>query len=166
MKISLKEVRAHMQELGNPKIAEHSLRFFKTGPGEYGEGDIFLGIRVPVTREVARKFRELPFGLVLKLVKSKYHEERQLALFMLVALFKKGDDQEKKNIYEAYLDHTDTINNWDLVDGSAHQIVGGYLFERDRKPLYKLVKSKSLWERRISIIATYHFIKKMILQTP
>jgi len=132
----------------------------KIGPGEYGEGDIFLGIRVPVTRKVARKFRGLPFTQVLELLKSKYHEERLLALFMLVALFKKGNDKERKNIYDAYLDNTDTINNWDLVDGSAHQIVGGYLFERDRRPLYELAKSKSLWERRISIITTYHFIRK------
>ncbi len=160
MSVSLKEVKAHMQKLSNPKIAEHSLRFFKTGPGEYGEGDVFLGIRVPVTRKVARKFRELPLEQVLKLLKSKFHEERLLALFMLVALFKKGDDKEQKNIYDAYLGHTDTINNWDLVDGSAHQIVGGYLFERDRKRLYQLAKSKSLWERRISMIATYTFIKK------
>jgi len=160
MSVSLKDVKAHMQELSNPKIAEHSLRFFKTGPGEYGEGDVFLGIRVPVTRKVARKFRELPLGQVLKLVKSKYHEERLLALFMLVALFKKGDDKKKKSIYDAYLGHTHYINNWDLVDSSAHQIVGGYLFERDRKPLYQLAKSKSLWERRISMIATYTFIKK------
>jgi len=160
MNVSLKDVMAHMQELSNPKIAEHSLRFFKTGPGEYGEGDVFLGIRVPVTRKVARKFRELSLDQILKLLKSKYHEERLLALFMLVALFKKGDDIEKKNIYDAYLSHTDSINNWDLVDGSAHHIVGGYLFERDRRPLYKLVKSKSLWERRISMIATYTFIKK------
>jgi len=160
MNVSLKDVMAHMQELSNPKIAEHSLRFFKTGPGEYGEGDVFLGIRVPVTRKVARKFRELSLDQILKLLKSKFHEERLLALFMLVALFKKGDDIEKKNIYNAYLGHTDSINNWDLVDGSAHQIVGGYLFERDRRPLYKLVKSKSLWERRISMIATYTFIKK------
>ncbi|MCH8021901.1 DNA alkylation repair protein [candidate division KSB1 bacterium] len=160
MKISLKEVRAHMQELSNPKIAEHSLRFFKTGPGEYGEGDVFLGIRVPVTRKVARKFRELPLEQVLKLLKSKFHEERLLALFMLVALFKKGDEEQQKKIYEGYLSHTDFINNWDLVDSSAHQIVGGYLFERDRKRLYQLAKSKSLWERRISMIATYTFIKK------
>jgi len=160
MNVSLKDVKAHMQELSNPKIAEHSLRFFKTGPGEYGEGDVFLGIRVPVTRKVARKFRELPFEQVLQLLQSKYHEERLLALFMLVALFKKGDDKEQKSIYDAYLGHTDTINNWDLVDGSAHQIVGGYLFERDRKRLYQLAKSKSLWERRISMIATYTFIKK------
>ncbi len=115
---------------------------------------------MPVTRKVARKFRELSLDQILKLLKSKFHEERLLALFMLVALFKKGDDIEKKNIYNAYLGHTDSINNWDLVDGSAHQIVGGYLFERDRRPLYKLVKSKSLWERRISMIATYTFIKK------
>ncbi len=160
MSVSLKDVKAHMQELSNPKIAEHSLRFFKTGPGEYGEGDVFLGIRVPVTRKVARKFRELPLEQVLKLLKSKFHEERLLALFMLVALFKKGNDKEKQNIYEAYLNHTEYINNWDLVDSSAHQIVGGYLFERDRKRLYQLAKSKSLWERRISMIATYTFIKK------
>jgi len=160
MSVSLKDVKAHMQELSNPKIAEHSLRFFKTGPGEYGEGDVFLGIRVPVTRKVARKFRGLPLEQVLKLLKSKFHEERLLALFMLVALFKKGDDKEQKNIYDAYLGHTDTINNWDLVDSSAHQIVGGYLFERDRKRLYQLAKSKSLWERRISMIATYTFIKR------
>jgi len=161
---SLKEVKTHMLELSNPKIAEHSLRFFKTGPGEYGEGDIFLGIRVPVTRKVAKKFWELPLDQILKLLKSKYHEERLLALFMLVALFRKENKEQQKNIYQAYLSHTDYINNWDLVDGSAHQIVGGYLFDRDRKPLYKLVKSKSLWERRISIIATYTFIKKMTLK--
>ena len=161
---SLKEVKTHMLELSNPKIAEHSLRFFKTGPGEYGEGDIFLGIRVPVTRKVAKKFWELPLDQILKLLKSKYHEERLLALFMLVALFRKENKEQQKNIYQAYLSHTDYINNWDLVDGSAHQIVGGYLFDRDRKPLYKLVKSKSLWERRISIIATYTFINKMTLK--
>jgi len=149
-----------MQELSNPKIAEHSLRFFKTGPGEYGEGDLFLGIRVPVTKKVARKFKELPVDEVLKLLKSKYHEERLLALIMLVNRFKKETDKEQKKIYEAYLSHTEYINNWDLVDGSAHQIVGGYLFERDRKPLYQLAKSKSLWERRISMIATYTFIKR------
>ena len=160
MTVSLKEVKSHMQELRNPKIAEHSLRFFKTGPGEYGEGDMFLGIRVPVTRKVARKFRELPFEQTLELLKSKYHEERLLALFMLVAIFKKGDEAEQKKIYEAYLNHTDFINNWDLVDSSAHQIIGGYLLKRDRKPLYRLAKSKSLWERRISVIATYTFIKR------
>ena len=160
MSVSLKEVKAHMQKLSNPKIAEHSLRFFKTGPGEYGEGDLFLGIRVPVTKKVARKFKELPVDEVLKLLKSKYHEERLLALIMLVNRFKKETDKEQKKIYEAYLSHTKYINNWDLVDGSAHQIVGGYLFERDRKPLYQLAKSKSLWERRISMIATYTFIKR------
>lgn len=160
MNVSLKDVKAQMQELSNPKIAEHSLRFFKTGPGEYGEGDLFLGIRVPVTKKVARKFKELPVDEVLKLLKSKYHEERLLALIMLVNRFKKETDKEQKKIYEAYLSHTEYINNWDLVDGSAHQIVGGYLFERDRKPLYQLAKSKSLWERRISMIATYTFIKK------
>ena len=160
MNVSLKDVKAQMQELSNPKIAEHSLRFFKTGPGEYGEGDLFLGIRVPVTKKVARKFKELPVDEVLKLLKSKYHEERLLALIMLVNRFKKETDKEQKKIYEAYLSHTEYINNWDLVDGSAHQIVGEYLFERDRKPLYQLAKSKSLWERRISMIATYTFIKR------
>lgn len=160
MTVSIKEIKAHMKKLGSKKIATHSQRFFKTGPGEYGEGDKFLGIRVPVTRKVARKYRGLSLQLVLELLKSEYHEERLLALFMLVDLFKRGNEEEQKKVYHAYLGHTDTINNWDLVDGSAHQIVGGYLADRDKKPLYKLAKSRSLWERRIAIIATFYFIKR------
>lgn len=159
--ISLKEINAHMKELRNKQIAEHSQRFFKTGPGEYGEGDKFFGIRVPVTRKVARQFRGLSLNQILKLLKSEYHEERLLAIFMLVDLFKKGYSKEKSEIYEAYLSHAAKyVNNWDLVDSSASQIVGGYLSDRVRAPLYKLAQSRNLWERRISIIATYHFIKK------
>lgn len=153
------DVRKSMACLANKSIAEHSRRFFKTGKGEYGEGDRFLGIRVPVVRKQARQFRNLSLPETTKLLKSRQHEERQCALFILVRKFEKGSESDRHIIYRLYLSHTKFINNWDLVDGTAHQIVGGYLLDRDRKPLYQLVKSKNLWERRISIIACYHFIK-------
>ena len=128
----------------NSEIAEHSKRFFKTGPGEYGAGDRFLGLRVPLLRRVAKSYRELPLKSVIKLLHSKYHEERLTALFILVAKFEKSDSAGKKEIYDLYLENTDQINNWDLVDSSAHQIVGGYLADRSRKPLLKLAKAKCL----------------------
>ncbi|MFQ5675665.1 MAG: DNA alkylation repair protein [bacterium] len=160
MNVSLKELKAQTEKMANKEIADHSQRFFKTGPGEYGEGDKFLGIRVPETRKLARKFRGLPHAEVLELLKSEFHEERLLALFILVENFKKGSEVEKAEIYHAYLSHTKFINNWDLVDSSAHQIVGGFLSDRDRRPLDNLAKSQNLWERRIAIIATYCFIKR------
>ncbi len=149
-----------LRDLANPTIAEHSQRFFKTGKGQYGEGDIFLGIRVPVLRTQARKFRDLPLKEVRSLMKSTFHEERLCALLILVLKFTKGDEQERTAIYSLYVKNTKYMNNWDLVDSSAHQIVGGYLIDKDRRLLYAFAKSKSLWERRIAIIATYHFIKK------
>ena len=158
--MTVKEFNATLKELANPEIAEHSQRFFKTGKGEYGAGDKFLGIRVPVLRSQAKKFKHLSLQEVQRVLKSSFHEERLCALFMLVNKFAKADEAKQKTIYEMYLAHTKYVNNWDLVDSSAHQIVGGYLLERNRKPLYRLVKSKSLWERRIAIIATYHFIKR------
>jgi len=153
-------VRAELRRSGNPDIAAHSARFFKTGPGEYGEGDLFLGIRVPVLRAVAKRAKELDVPDILKILESSYHEERLAALIMLVNLFKKADPDTRTEIYEAYLANTRWINGWDLVDSSAHQIVGGYLFERDRSPLAELARSSVLWERRISIVTTYHFIKR------
>ena len=133
--------------------------FFKTGPGQYGEGDQFLGLRVPDLRVVAREFRSLPLSSLRALLKSKWHEERSLALVILVDQYARGDDEQRSAIYKLYLASTASINNWDLVDCSAPQIVGGHLAERSRKPLYQLVKSKSVWERRIAILATYHFIR-------
>jgi len=145
--------------LANKEIAEHSQRFFKTGKGEYGESDIFLGIRVPVLRKLVNKYRGISLEEVSKLLHSKFHEERLLAVLMLVQLFKTGGDEEQNQIYCLYLENTKFINNWDLVDISAGNIVGAYLYEKDRVPLYRLVKSQNLWERRISIISTFHFIR-------
>ena len=145
--------------LGDAERAAHSQRFFKTGPGEYGEGDIFRGIRVPVLRSVAKEFQALPLSETLALLQSPLHEDRLVALFILVHAFKKGDAATQKTIYEQYLKHTQWINNWDLVDSSAHKIVGPYLQDRSRAPLYRLARSSSLWERRIAIIATFSYIR-------
>ena len=152
-------IKNEMRKLANKKIAEHSQRFFKTGKGQYGEGDIFLGIRAPVLRKIAKKFRRISLAEVSKLLESKFHEERLLSILMLVNLFKSGDEDDQKLIYELYLDKTKFINNWDIVDISAGNIVGAFLFEKDKAPLYRLVFSENLWERRIAIVATFYFIK-------
>ena len=133
--------------------------FFKTGPGQYGEGDQFLGLNVPSLRKVAREFGALPLRDLRQLLDSKWHEERLLALVILVDQYGRGDAKQRAAIYKLYMASTDRINNWDLVDSSAPQIVGGQLATRSRKPLYRLAKSKSVWERRIAILATYHFIR-------
>lgn len=156
MKASI--VQHELKKLADPRKAEILQGFFKTGPGQYGEGDIFLGITVPISRTVARKFSELPFDEIRKLFQSPIHEERLVALLILVHNFNSGTNSERATIFDFYLRNTKHINNWDLVDLSAHHIVGAYLFERDTKPLYKLVKSSNLWERRISIVSTFYFI--------
>ena len=153
------DIKNEMIKLANKKIAEHSQRFFKTGKGQYGEGDIFLGIRVPVLRKIAKKFRRISLAEVSKLLESKFHEERLLSILMLVNLFKSGDEDDQELIYELYLDKTKFINNWDIVDISAGNIVGEFLFEKDKAPLYRLVFSENLWERRIAIVATFYFIR-------
>ena len=159
MSISLKVIESHIRKLANPTIAEHSRRFFKTGPGEYAEGDECLGIRVPVVRQVAKQFAEVELKIVFKLLQSAYHEERLLALIMMVNRCQTApDSEEHRTIYDHYLANTQQINNWDLVDCSAHKIVGRYLENRSRKPLYRLARSKLLWDRRIAIIATAWFI--------
>lgn len=148
-----------LRSLGCPTQAAILARFFKTGPGQYGEGDRFIGVKVPPTRRVAREFKSLPLAEVECLLHSEIHEERLLALVILVGNFEKGDDAIRKRIYDRYLANTKHINNWDLVDLSAPQIVGGFLESRSRRPLDRLVKSASLWERRISIVATHWFIR-------
>ena len=152
------DITAVLRDLGDPAIAAHSQRFFKTGKGEYGEGDRFLGIRVPVIRKQAKQFKALPLGETRRLLRSPYHEARLCALFILVQRFARDADS-RRAIYEMYLGNTAYINGWDLVDGSAPQIVGGYLADRSRRPLYRLVRSNSLWERRIAIMATLTFIR-------
>jgi len=146
--------------LANKEIAEHSQRFFKTGKGEYGESDIFLGIRVPVLRKLVNKYRGISLEEVSKSLHSKFHEERLLAVLMLVQLFKTGGDEEQKQIYCLYLDNIEFINNWDIVDISAGNIVGAYLYQKDKALLYRLVYADNLWERRISIISTFYFIRQ------
>lgn len=151
-----------LKKMGSKEQAAVSRRFFKTGPGEYGEGDIFLGIKVPVLRKLAKEYLDLSLNEVKAVLGSRYHEQRLLALFIMVAQFSKGDQQKQKRIYELYLKSTASINNWDLVDSSAHHIVGPYLLERSKAPLYELARSDLLWERRIAIMATFHYIKNHI----
>ena len=158
--MTAKHLRERLRELADPTIAEHSQRFFKTGKGEYGEGDTFLGIRVPILREQAKQYSGMAVKEVRLLLKSPFHEERLCALLILVQKFAKGYEKERVAIYSLYVKNTKYINNWDLVDLSAHQIVGAYLADKDKQPLYTFVQSESLWERRIAIIATFHFIKK------
>lgn len=135
-------------------------RFFKTGPGEYGEGDMFLGITVPLQRKVAKQFQDLQFADLQKLLKSNIHEHRFVALEILVMQYEKGNEKEKKKIVDFYLTNTSSINNWDLVDTSAPYILGDYLLSREKDILYRLANSSSLWERRIAIIATFACIKQ------
>ena len=155
-----KIIHNDLLQLANEQIAEHSQRFFKTGKGEYGEGDIFLGIRVPLLRRLVKKYGGISIAEVRKLLHSKFHEERLLAVLMLVQLFKSADESVQKQVYDLYLENTEFINNWDIVDISASNIVGAHLYEKDKAPLYDLVQSKNLWERRISIIATFYFIRQ------
>lgn len=152
-------VRRKLHAQASPKDAKILLWFFKTGPGEYGEGDRFIGVRVPALRSVCRECRGASMAVVRDLLRSPIHEERSLALLLLVDGFARGDDAERKRIYDFYLAHTRFINNWDLVDASAAQIVGGWLRGRSKAPLTRLAKSPLIWERRIAIIATFDGIR-------
>lgn len=134
-------------------------RFFKTGPGEYGEGDVFLGVRVPALRKLARSFDVLKMDEVLELLRSPVHEERLVALVLLVRCYERGDEAARRRVYDSYLGNTAWINNWDLVDVSAPHIAGTHLLDRDRAVLDGLARSSSVWERRISIMATFAFIR-------
>ena len=154
------EISANLRLLADPNIASHSQRFFKTGSGEYGEGDKFLGIRVPVIRKQVKKYAFATIEDAKTLLTSEFHEVRLFALLLLVALYSKGDKSKRKAIFECYLTHTQYVNNWDLVDSSAHYIVGAYLINKDKSVLYRLSVSNSLWERRIAIMSTFCFIKK------
>lgn len=152
------DVTSELKKVADPKKGKFLQRFFKTGKGEYAEGDIFIGVTVPESRKIVKRFKNLPLAEVKKLLKSKIHEERLVALLILVSRFKKGDENQKKEIYKLYLGSTRYINNWDLVDLSAGYIVGAYLDGKNKSILTKLAKSKSLWERRIAIISTFYFI--------
>lgn len=156
----IEQIQSKLREMGDAERARISRRFFKTGPGKYGEGDIFLGIRVPELRKLAQAHQNIGLNQAEVLLRSAAHEERLLALFILILLFTKGGEHERKSIYELYSRNTRFVNSWDLVDSSAAHIVGAFLWNRSKKPLYKLARSKSLWERRIAIVATFYFIKR------
>ncbi|MDD5552234.1 MAG: DNA alkylation repair protein [Candidatus Pacebacteria bacterium] len=157
---TLRDFEKSLQKKADGEKAEILQRFFKTGKGEYGEGDIFLGVVVPEQRKIAKEFKELSMLDLKKLIKSKVHEERLICLLILVLKFQKGNNKEKKEIYNFYLKNTKYINNWDLVDLSAPKIVGLYLEDRNKSILHKLARSKNIWERRIAILSTFHFIYK------
>jgi len=153
------DIKKQLKSLGSREQAAISQSFFKTGPGEYGEGDIFIGIKVPVLRQLVKEVANLPITEIKKLLRSRIHEERLIALLMLVHRYSRADGSNRKEIYDLYLQNTSFVNNWDLVDLSAHYIVGPYLADKSRATLYRLAESDSLWERRIAIMSTFHFIK-------
>lgn len=157
---TVNHIRKAMRRLGSRERAELSQRYFKTGPGQYGEGDIFLGLNAAQLKGLASEHKTLAVDDCVLLLKSPVHEDRMLALLILVRAYAKADDGTKKKIYETYLANTRSINNWDLVDASAHYIVGRFLADKSRKPLYALARSGSLWERRIAIISTFWFIRQ------
>ncbi len=156
----LSKLIKELENLANPEQAEILQRFFKTSKGEYGEGDVFLGIKVPVQRTIAKKYYGLSLPKIKELLKSKIHEHRLTGLLILDQKYKKASGDEKENIFNFYLQNIKNVNNWDLVDLSAPNIVGDFLFKRNKNILYKLVHSENLWKKRIAIISTFTFIKK------
>lgn len=165
MGTELSKLRAELVALGDPKKAKGVVAFFKTGPGQYAEGDVFLGVSVPQQRKIARRHRTLRHKDLSALLKSEIHEHRLIALLVLVDQFERGGEAEQRACFDFYLHHLERVNNWDLVDSSAHQIVGGWLLTRDRRLLFKLAKSTVLWERRVAIVSTYAFIRAGQSQT-
>ncbi len=160
--ISYKRIEKALQKAGNKEKAVFLKRFFKTEKGQYGYGDEFIGVTVPVQRSIARMYIDTPEPDLTFLLASKIHEYRLTALIILVYQFNRGNPLTRKKIYSYYLSKTKRINNWDLVDASARDIVGEYLLDHpiEKKILHKLVKSENLWERRIAIVATWAFIRK------
>ena len=154
------DLERELKRAGSPAKAAVLARFFKTRPGEYGEGDQFLGLTVPQTRAIIRAHRDLPRVELAALLRSRFHECRLAALLLLAHRAERGDDAEQEKVLGVYLKHTQFVNNWDLVDSSAPQIVGGYLLNRERSLLRRLARSASLWENRIAIVATLAFIRR------
>ena len=152
------QVKAELERLSDPEHAKKLQGFFKTGKDEYGEGDAFIGVRVPDQRRIAKKHRNIPLTDALVLLRSGIHEHRLTALFILTEQFNRGDEKARQRIVNLYLSNTAYVNNWDLVDSSAHKILGMWLVDKPRGVLYELARSESLWERRISIISTFAFI--------
>lgn len=153
-------VKVRLRELAEPARVDALQRFFRTGKGGYGEGDRFLAVRVPAIRGLVREYRGMSPADCSVLLHSPWHEERLFALLMLADVFKRGDGSLREAVYRLYMDSTSCVNNWDLVDTSAPHIAGAWLFQRERTPLYGLAVSENIWERRIAIVATQHFIRR------
>jgi 3-methyladenine DNA glycosylase AlkD len=156
--LTLSALQRELTQAADPKRVRICKWFFKTGKGQYGEGDKFSGITVPVQRKIARRFKHLPLADVKKLLRSPVHEHRFTALKILVFQYESLDEAAKKKIFDFYLDNINRVNNWDLVDTSAPYIVGKHLRSRGRSVLYRLAKSTNLWERRIAMVSTMAFI--------
>ncbi len=152
------DIKKELQKHARPDKAKILQRFFKTGKGQYGEGDKFIGVTMPEQRAIAKKFTQLSLTEIQALLNSKVHEHRMTGLIVLVNKYKQSKD--KKKYYDFYLKNTNRINNWDLVDVTSPHVVGHYLFDKDRSILYQLARSKDLWEKRISIISTFYFIRE------
>jgi 3-methyladenine DNA glycosylase AlkD len=159
MDTPLEKIRNDLQKKANPEKAKILSRFFKTGKGEYGEGDVFLGIVVPEQRKIARMYSDLPLKYLKGLLSGRTHEHRLVALFILVLKYKKADDSARRGIFDFYLENMGHINNWDLVDLSAPNIIGDYLLTRDRSILFDLARSEDIWQKRIAVMSTFTFIK-------
>jgi 3-methyladenine DNA glycosylase AlkD len=157
--LTIQMLENEIYSLADQEKAVFASRFFKSGPGEYGEGDRFLGIRVPVLRRLANKYRSIELSDCCALLVSPYHEIRLVALFILVQAYQRGNEATRQEIYQLYLSHLSYVNNWDLVDCSAEHIIGQYLWNRDKSVLYSLAQSESVWERRIAIMSTFCYIK-------
>ncbi len=154
-----KLIEDSLKAIGSEAYASHSMRFFKTGKGEYGEGDRFLGIRVPEIRKKVAQFRDTPLNEIEKLLSSPFHEIRLFGFLSLAYRYKRFDESGRKTLYEIYLKNRKFANNWDIVDTTAPNVIGAYLLDRDKTILYELARSKGLWDRRIAIISTFTFIK-------
>lgn len=152
-------LKGDLRRYSNKRKATILQKFFKTGTGEYAWGDIFIGVTVPRLREIAKKYQNMNLREIISLLKSAIHEERLTALMILLLQYQAGSQADQSKIYEAYLDNMKYVNNWDLVDLTAPGIVGAYLFKRPKTDLYRLSRSNSLWDRRVSIVATFYFIR-------
>lgn len=162
---SAKSVKNHLLSLADPSHLKSAQRFFKTGKGDYGEGDQFIGIRMPVLRKAVTEFYPLTLKTTVTLLKSPLHEVRLFALLMLVKMFELGSVEDQEEIVGVYMDNLKHVNNWDLVDASCYKILGPYLVDKKKTPLFKLAQSESMWERRVAIVTTFHFIRHDDLKT-
>lgn len=159
--MTTQDIISALQSCGNPQKAQHLSRFFKSGPGQYGEGDLFLGVTVPEQRQIAKSFQNVGFPILTDLISSPWHEVRLTALLILVGQFEKNKDTVfRQSCIDFYLAHTAQINNWDLVDLSCYKLLGVWLTDKDRNLLYRLAVSESLWEQRIAIVTCMHFVRQ------